>query len=42
MARLAEAAAAGEKFTDLITGEPVTITEEMVFAPRQTMILYNF
>ena len=42
MARLAEAAAAVEKFTDLITGEPVTITEEMVFAPRQTMILYNF
>ena len=42
MARLAEAAAVGEKFTDLIAGEPVTIPEEMVFAPRQTMILYNF
>lgn len=31
----------GTKLTDMLTGEPVTITEKMTFAPRALYILEN-
>lgn len=38
----AESLAIGSVMRDLITGDNVTIDEEMTFAPRQVMILQNF
>ncbi len=42
MERTAEVLPYGATFTDIITGKPVTIAQEMTFAPRQIMILQNF
>lgn len=42
MARFAETLPVGETFTDIITGKPVNILENMMFSPRQIMILQKF
>lgn len=42
MERTVEVLPYGTVMTDIITGKPVTVEEEMTFAPRQVMILQNF
>lgn len=42
MERTLEILPYGTTMTDVITGKPVTIEEEMPFEPRQVMILQNF
>lgn len=42
MLRSAESLPVGSTWTDFLTGKPVTITEEMTFAPREILILQNF
>lgn len=42
MERTREILPYGTTLTDIISGKPVTITEEMTFSPRQVMILQNF
>lgn len=42
MERTLEILPYGTIMNDLVSGAPVTITEEMTFAPRQVMILQNF
>ncbi len=42
MERTVEVMPYGSEWTDIITGQPVTIEETMTFAPRQVMILQNF
>ena len=42
MERTLEILPYGTTMTDVITGKPVTIEEEMTFEPRQVMILQNF
>jgi len=42
MERTAEILPYGTRMHDLVSGQDVTITEEMTFAPRQVMILQNF
>lgn len=42
MERTREILPYGTTLTDIISGKPVTIAEEMTFSPRQVMILQNF
>lgn len=42
MERTLEILPYGTTTTDIISGKPVTIAEEMTFEPRQVMILQNF
>lgn len=42
MERTLEILPYGTTMTDIISGKPVTIAEEMTFEPRQVMILQNF
>ncbi|MGN0219860.1 MAG: cyclomaltodextrinase C-terminal domain-containing protein [Muribaculaceae bacterium] len=42
MERTLEILPYGTTMTDIISGKPVTIAEEMTLEPRQVMILQNF
>ncbi len=42
MERTLEILPYGTRLHDIISGEDVTIAEQMTFAPRQVMVLQNF